>query len=148
VPAEARRFYDECGGAVIFKGTSNVVTLAQILKPEHLPRMEFLPHCPTLFQEYVAGVDYRVHVVGDDAFATRLVSDNEDYRRSALITGDNVVTEAATLPADAIARCIAFTRQLGLIVSGIDFKESPSGRLVALECNPYPQFTFYEHRSG
>ena len=27
-------------------------------------------------------------------------------------------------------------------------KENRDGRLVALELNPYPQFTFYESRSG
>jgi glutathione synthase/RimK-type ligase-like ATP-grasp enzyme len=148
IPAEAERFYEQCRGEVIFKGASNVLTLAQILTTEQWPRLAFLPHCPTLFQEYVAGVDYRVHVVGDEAFVTRLVSCDEDYRRSALVNRENIVAEAATLPATIVQRCIAFTKQLGLIVSGIDFKESERGRLVALECNPYPQFTFYEGRSG
>jgi glutathione synthase/RimK-type ligase-like ATP-grasp enzyme len=148
IPAEARRFYDTCDGRVIVKGTSNVLTLAQQLGPEQLTRMELLPHCPTLFQEYVAGVDYRVHVIGNDAFVTRLVSDDEDYRRATLVDGETVVAEAASLPAPIIEKCIAFTKQLGLIVSGMDFKENASGRIVALECNPYPQFTFYEQRSG
>ena len=124
------------------------MTLAQRLTPGNLDRMEFLPHCPTLFQEYVAGVDYRVHVIGERAFVTRLVSSDEDYRRSTLVAQEEIVAEPADLPADTVARCVAFTRGLGLIVSGMDFKESPVGRLVALECNPYPQFTFYEGRSG
>lgn len=148
MPDEARRFYEACRGLVIFKGTSNVLTLAQKLKPEQLPRLELLPNCPVLFQEYVPGVDYRVHVVGKDAFVTRLVSQDEDYRRSTLVAGSEIIAEPASLPADVIDRCVAFTEQLGLIVSGIDFKEDESGRLVALECNPYPQFTFYEGRSG
>jgi len=148
IPAEARRFYDACDGRVIFKGTSNVLTLAQQLKPEQLTRTELLPHCPTLFQEYVAGVDYRVHVVGEVTFVTRLVSEDEDYRRSTLVAGEAIIAEPASLPAPIVEKCIAFTKQLGLIVSGIDFKENDAGRIVALECNPYPQFTFYEQRSG
>jgi glutathione synthase/RimK-type ligase-like ATP-grasp enzyme len=148
VPEEARRFYDELAGQVIFKGVSNVATLAQVLTPERLERLKLLPHCPTLFQEYVAGVDYRVHVVGERAFVTRLRASNEDYRRSALAGATDLVVEPAALPAEVTARCIAFTRQLGLAISGIDFKESRDGRLVALELNPYPQFTFYEGRSG
>jgi len=148
VPAEARRFYEECERQVIFKGVSNMLTLAQVLRPEHFRRFEFLPHCPTLFQEYVAGVDYRVHILHDQTFVTRLVSKDEDYRRGALIDGESIVTESATLPAEILEKCVAFTKQLGLVVSGIDFKESPGGRLVALECNPFPQFTFYERRSG
>ena len=148
IPAEARRFWDECGGQVIYKGVSNVPTLAQLLTAERLERLDMLPACPTLFQEYVAGVDYRVHVVGEQAFVTRLVSADEDYRRAALVQGESISVEAATLPADVIQRCIAFTHSLGLVVGGIDFKETPAGRLVVLELNPYPQFTFYGRRSG
>jgi glutathione synthase/RimK-type ligase-like ATP-grasp enzyme len=148
IPQQARQFYEECKGEVIFKGVSNVMTLAQVLKPEHFARLDFLPHSPTVFQEYVAGVDYRVHLIGDSAFVTRLVAQNEDYRRSCIINGEDVVAEPAQLHTQIIAKCVSFTKQLGLIVSGIDFKESSDGRLVALECNPYPQFTFYESRSG
>jgi glutathione synthase/RimK-type ligase-like ATP-grasp enzyme len=148
IPDEARRFYEECAGQVIFKGASNVMTLAQVLKSKHFTRLDLLPNSPTLFQEYIAGVDYRVHVVGERVFATRLLATNEDYRRSSLIEDKEIVVEPATLPAQLVQKCIAFTKKLGLIVSGIDFKEDQNGRLVALELNPYPQFTFYEGRSG
>lgn len=148
IPDEARKFFEECEGSVIFKGVSNMITLAQVLEPEKFERIDLLPNCPTLFQEYIAGVDYRVHVIGDEVFVTRLIASNEDYRRSALIEDEEIIVEPADLPSRIIDRCICFTKQLGLIVSGIDFKESPNGRLVALELNPYPQFTFYEGRSG
>ncbi len=144
----ARRFYDANPGGVIVKGVSNVMTFARLLSPDLLPRLKFLPNSPTLFQEYVAGVDYRVHVIGESAFVTRLIARNEDYRKSALQNQDDIHAESAQLPAAVLARCISFTRQLGLVVGGLDFKETPSGRLVALELNPYPQFTFYEGRSG
>jgi RimK-like ATP-grasp domain len=148
IPDEARRFYDALSGRVIFKGISNVATFAQVLTADKLDRLDRLPDCPTLFQEYVAGVDYRVHVVGEEAFVTRLRSRDEDYRRGARAGDPDLIIEPAALDDDAVSRCIAITRQLGLVVSGIDFKESPEGRLVALEVNPYPQFTFYEGRSG
>jgi len=148
VPDEARSFCEELDGNVIFKGASNMMTLAQVMTPDHLPRLEMLPYCPTIFQEYVAGVDYRVHVVGDDAFVTRIITRDEDYRRSSLISREDIASEAADLPQEVIAKCVEFTKDLGLIASGIDFKETPAGRLVALECNPYPQFTFYEGLTG
>jgi glutathione synthase/RimK-type ligase-like ATP-grasp enzyme len=148
IPEEAQAFLEECKGQVIFKGVSNVPTLAQLLTAEKLPRLDFLPNSPTLFQEYVAGVDYRVHIVGDEAFVTRLVARNEDYRRSSLLNNESILVEAARLPSPLIAKCIGLTRRLGLVVSGIDFKEDSRGRIVALELNPYPQFTFYEGRSG
>lgn len=145
---EALRFYELNSRSVIFKGASNMMTLAKILKPKHFRRMSLLPNSPTLFQEYIAGVDYRVHVIADSVFVTRLVTKNEDYRRSAFIQNEEVIAEPARLPESTIQLCVDFTKQLGLVVSGIDFKQDSNGRLVALELNPFPQFTFYESRTG
>jgi glutathione synthase/RimK-type ligase-like ATP-grasp enzyme len=148
IPEEALQFYQDCKGKVIFKGVSNVMSYAQVWKEEHFKLVERLPNSPTQFQEFIQGVDYRVHIIGDDAFVTRLNGANEDYRRSALSDGDDILAEEALLPGGTIERCVAFTKSLGLIVSGIDFKEDAKGRLVILELNPFPQFTFYEGRSG
>jgi glutathione synthase/RimK-type ligase-like ATP-grasp enzyme len=149
IPEEARAFWDACDGQVIYKGVSNVTTLAQVLTAESLERLRLLPNSPTLFQEFIRGADYRVHVIGDESFVTRLAGPNVDYRRSLLVTkSQDVVIEPAELPASVIKRCIAITRALGLVASGIDFKQDDLGRLVVLELNPYPQFTFYEGRSG
>jgi glutathione synthase/RimK-type ligase-like ATP-grasp enzyme len=149
IPEEARAFWEACGKQAIYKGVSNVTTLAQVFTSESFERLQFLPTCPTLFQEFIRGADYRVHVIGDDAFVTRLAGPNVDYRRSLLMTkNEDVAVEAAKLPVLVTDRCITITRKLGLVASGIDFKQESSGRLVVLELNPYPQFTFYEGRSG
>jgi glutathione synthase/RimK-type ligase-like ATP-grasp enzyme len=148
VPEAARAFWEACNGEVIYKGVSNVTTLAQLLTAENLLRLDLLPCSPTLFQEYIAGDDYRVHVIGDEAFVTRLVAKNVDYRRTSLIDGEQIQVEAGELDPEVVGRCIAFTHSLGLVASGMDFKQQAGGRLVALELNPYPQFTFYDRRSG
>ncbi len=148
IPAAARAFWEECNHQVVFKGVSNVTTLAQLLTPETVLLLNKLPCSPTLFQEYVAGDDYRVHVIGDEAFVTRVVAENVDYRRASLIQSEQIQVEAGNLPPEIVDRCIAFTHSLGLAASGMDFKQQASGRLVALELNPYPQFTFYDRRSG
>jgi glutathione synthase/RimK-type ligase-like ATP-grasp enzyme len=148
VPEAARAFWEECKGDVIYKGVSNMTTLAQLLTADKLSRLDLLPCSPTLFQEYVAGDDYRVHVIGDEAFVTRVVAENVDYRRTSLIENEPILVEAAELDREIVDRCIAFTHSQGLIASGMDFKQHASGRLVALELNPYPQFTFYDRRSG
>lgn len=147
-PEAARRFLEECGGEVIYKGVSNVTTLAQLLRAGNLARLEFLPNSPTLFQEYVAGDDYRVHVIGGDAFVTRIVAEDVDYRRTSLLENQAIEVEAGELDPAVVGRCVVFTRCLGLAASGMDFKLQAGGRLVALELNPYPQFTFYDRRSG
>jgi glutathione synthase/RimK-type ligase-like ATP-grasp enzyme len=147
-PARAKKFYKHCHGRVIYKGVSNVMTLAQRLSVQSLDRLSLLPHSPTLFQEYIEGDDFRVHVIGKRTFVTQLRARNEDYRRSALVNDEEIDVRPARLPQAVLTRCVAVTRQLGLIVGGIDFKQSRRGRLVVLELNPYPQFTFYEGRSG
>ena len=148
LPEEVCRFYEVCNGQVIFKGVSNMMTFAQVLTPDKFSRLNLLPDCPTLFQEYICGVDFRIHVIGERTFVTRLTAPNEDYRRSALIDNEQIEVSADILPDSIIKKCISITEQLGLIVSGIDFKLDVSGNLVALELNPYPQFTFYGERSG
>jgi glutathione synthase/RimK-type ligase-like ATP-grasp enzyme len=147
-PCAARRFAALYPDGVIFKGVSSMMTFAQILQPHHEERIDLLPSSPTLFQEYVAGVDYRVHILDDDVFVTRLQSQREDYRRSVVGQDPPVLVEPAELPPAVIERCVAFARSQGLVLSGMDFKEAPDGRLVALELNPFPQFTFYERRGG
>jgi glutathione synthase/RimK-type ligase-like ATP-grasp enzyme len=148
IPAAARAFWEECNREVVFKGVSNVTTLAQLLTSETLPLLDRLPCSPTLFQEYISGDDYRVHVIGDEVFVTRIVAENVDYRRASIVQSEQIRVEPGTLPSEIIHRCIAFTHSLGLAASGMDFKHQPGGRFVALELNPYPQFTFYDRRSG
>jgi glutathione synthase/RimK-type ligase-like ATP-grasp enzyme len=147
-PAAAEAFDAEHPRGVIFKAVSNMPTFAQRLTPDRRARLGKLPIAPTLFQEEVRGADYRVHVVGERTFVTRLESSDVDYRRALVTDEVSVEVSPGHLPADVLNRCTAITRQLGLIMSGIDFKKPAGHEPVALELNPYPQFTFYERRSG
>ena len=83
ITEEAHRFIQQGSGQVIFKGVSNVPTLARVMTQDDFSRLDLLPDCPTLFQEYIDGLDYRVHVIGEAVFVTSLKSKDEDYRRSA-----------------------------------------------------------------
>ncbi len=147
-PEAAAAFRPNCGSReIIFKGASNMMTLVQILTDARRARLVHLPNSPTVFQERIPGEDLRVHVIGESWIATRLVSEDPDYRRAAF-NDERVRGEAAVLPDGLGELCVAATRGMGLVASGIDFRIEPSGRHVVLELNPFPQFTFYERLSG
>ena len=56
---------------IIYKSISGVRSIVSRLTPKHRERFASLSNCPTQFQEWIEGVDIRVHVVGDDVFASR-----------------------------------------------------------------------------
>jgi glutathione synthase/RimK-type ligase-like ATP-grasp enzyme len=147
-PEAARRFVDAMPGAAIYKGASNMMTLARVLTPERRERLAHLPNAPTVFQEFVPGADLRVHVIGDRCITTRLETADEDYRRAAFRETEEVRAAPFELPVALAELCVGITRALGLRVSGIDFKLTEAGRAVVLELNPFPQFTFYQRYSG
>jgi glutathione synthase/RimK-type ligase-like ATP-grasp enzyme len=147
VPDEARAFHDACGGRVIYKSLSGTRSVVGRLDAAGLARLELVRNCPTQFQEHVAGVDVRVHTVGDEVFATEIVSDATDYRYPG-DAGERPDVRPVELPGDVAARCVALGRQLGLEVAGIDLRRTPDGRYVCFEVNPSPGFLFYERAAG
>ncbi|HEY6084158.1 MAG TPA: hypothetical protein VIU63_02115, partial [Nitrospira sp.] len=81
IPEEARAFYDECEGRVIYKSVSSDRSIVRPLTPEDFPRLEQIRHCPVQLQEMIPGVDLRIHTVGKNRlFATEIRSEAADYR--------------------------------------------------------------------
>ncbi len=118
----AEAFWAEHGD-VVYKSTSAVRSIAARLTPAHRARLDRLGTCPTQFQGYVPGVDYRVHVVGDDVFTVQVRSQAVDYHYAAR-EGVPRVMAAATLPDALAVRCVDLTQHLGLAVSGIDLRQT------------------------
>jgi hypothetical protein len=145
-PQAVLRFWTD-HGAVIYKSISGARSVVSRVTAAHVPRLEHVVWCPTQFQQYVPGLDVRVHVVGDDVFACEVLSDADDYRYPGG-TGGSVEIRASRLPGDIAARCIAVTRALGMHLSGIDLRLAPDGRWFAFEVNPSPGFTYYEDHTG
>ena len=146
-PEAARTFYEACGRRVIFKSLSSVRSIVRPLDKESLARLDLLPNCPTQFQEHVEGVDVRVHVVGEEVYPTRIVSEATDYRYAGR-QGAEIAMEATEIPDDIAAACIGMCRALGLTVAGIDLLRAPDGRFYCFEANPSPGFIFYERATG
>ncbi len=147
-PATARDFYDACDGRVIYKSLSSIRSIVHRLKTEDFgERIERLGNCPTQFQEYVEGVDMRVHVVGDEIFPTEVLSNADDYRY-ARRQGADLELQPTDIPEHVAHACRAMTRSLGLVLSGIDLRRTADGRFYCFEVNPSPGFIFYEANTG
>jgi hypothetical protein len=146
-PDEARRFYDECNGEVIYKSLSGVRSIVRRVGAEHLERLPLLQHGPAQFQKFIPGENVRVHTVGDEVFPTIVHSEAVDYRYGRR-EGHTVEMEPATLPKAVSDACLRLAGRLDLLFTGIDLKLTPSGEYYCFEVNPSPGFIFYEQHSG
>jgi hypothetical protein len=144
--AEAREFWRR-HGRVVYKSASGVRSIVQELDERAAARLGRLKALPVQFQEYVPGIDVRVHVVGTRTFAADIVGSGTDYRYSALHGGEATLT-ATELAPDLVARCVALSRQMDLPFSGIDLRRRPDGVYVCFEVNPMPAYTYFQAHTG
>jgi glutathione synthase/RimK-type ligase-like ATP-grasp enzyme len=143
---EVLRFRERFG-RVVYKSVSGVRSIVSEVRDEHLERLTDVASGPTQFQEYVPGEDVRVHVVGDELFATAVRCAADDYRYASR-TGQSLSLAATDLPPDVAQRCRAASTAFGLPLTGIDLRHTPDGRWVCFEANPSPGFTFYQEATG
>jgi glutathione synthase/RimK-type ligase-like ATP-grasp enzyme len=143
-PSVAREFWER-HGAVIYKSVSSARSIVSRLRPEHVERLGDVSHCPTQFQQYIHGKDHRVHVVGEEIFASEVLSEADDYRRPG---GCMVEVRASRLPWDIEERCRMLAAAAQLSVAGIDLRKTPEGDWYCFEINPSPAFTYYETSTG
>lgn len=134
-------------GTVIYKSISGVRSIVTRLSTAHRVRLRHLAACPTQFQAHVPGADIRVHVVGGEIYACRIVSEADDYRYAAR-QGHDVEITPFELPPEWTERCLALARSMDLAVAGIDLRLTPEGRWYCFEVNPSPAFTYYEAATG
>jgi hypothetical protein len=143
-PDAAKAFWQR-HGSVVYKSVSAVRSRVSRLNSEHLERLADVASCPTQFQRYIAGTDYRVHIVGNEVFACEVRSDVDDYR----YPGSHTVTiTACEIPAEVKQRCRRMAAAMQLVVAGIDLRRSPDGTWYCFEVNPSPGFTYYENTTG
>jgi len=145
-PDDAREFIAH-HGQVIYKSVSYVRSMASRVASSDLEALDDVANCPTQFQAYVPGNDWRVHVVGDDLFACEIVCAADDYR-CAELQGIALEIRTAVLPAAVAARCHALARALELPLAGIDLRRTDDDAWYCFEVNPCPAFTYYEHATG
>jgi glutathione synthase/RimK-type ligase-like ATP-grasp enzyme len=130
-------------GQVIYKSVSGVRSIVGRLTLAHLERVDDLANCPTQFQQYVDGMDVRVHVIGDEVFGCEIESASDDYRYAK--PGDSPVRlRAYTVPPQLAGMCRSLAASLDLAVAGIDLRLRSDGRWCCFEVNSAPAFTFFE----
>jgi hypothetical protein len=142
--AEAALRFWKRHGKVIYKSLSGIRSVIACLSPAHRKRLADLRWCPTQFQQYVPGTEYRVHVIGSRVFAGEIVSEAIDYRyaeNEGLSAGIRIVK----LPAQIANRCRLLASEMNLVAAGIDLRRTPDGRWNCLEVNTSPGFTYFEY---
>jgi hypothetical protein len=146
-PEEVRAFRSR-HGRIVYKSISAVRSIVHCLEDEDLDRLEAICWCPVQFQEHVDGTDLRVHVVGQEVFATAIRSDYSDYRYAGRDAGTPAELTAAEIDDDLAQRCIRLAHGLDLPFAGIDLRVTPEGRQVCFEVNPSPAYSYYEGHTG
>ena len=140
------RFRDRYG-ELVYKSIGSTRSIVSRLHDSHRPRMQHLRWCPTQFQRYIPGVDFRVHVLGNDVYAARIDCEADDYRY-AQTRGQPLDVQAVELPPEVAAQCCQLSATMGLEFAGIDLRRSPDHHWYCFEVNPSPGFSFYQERTG
>jgi glutathione synthase/RimK-type ligase-like ATP-grasp enzyme len=143
-PTEAHAFLNR-HRRIVYKSLSGIrsVVAAIGLGDVSSERLDQLGHGPVQLQQWIGGTDVRVHVVGERWFATTIASDATDYRYAST-SGRSPELTACELPEVLGQRLVAVTSAMGLLVSGVDLRRTPSGEWFCFEVNPSPGFTYYE----
>lgn len=145
--AELVQEFRERHGELVYKSISGVRSIVRLLDGEAIARLPLIRYCPVQFQRYITGTNVRVHTVADEVFATRIETDQVDYRYAR---GDGGRAELSPwqLPADLAERCLRLAGRLGLDLAGIDLMVADDGEVYCFEVNPCPAFSYFESNTG
>ncbi|BAB75002.1 ATP-grasp domain-containing protein [Anabaena sp. FACHB-709] len=145
-PNAVQAFWQQHGN-IIYKSISGIRSKVSRLNPEHLERLANVSWCPTQFQQYIPGKDYRVHVVGTEVFASEVISSADDYRYVAQ-DEESTAIRACEIPQEVEAKCQILAQAINLPLCGIDLRQTPDGAWYCFEVNPSPGFTYYEYATS
>lgn len=140
---EARAFW-KLHGEVVYKSVSGTRSRVSRLRKEHGDRFSDLSSCPTQFQQYIPGSDYRVHVVDDKVFVCEVRCGSDDYRYAEQAPE----IRACSLTPDLEERCKSLVASMNLSVAGVDLRRTSEDEWFCFEVNPSPAFTYYQQITG
>lgn len=146
-PQEARVFYEEHQGRVIYKtftGTMWRMMDTRPLTEADMADLWRVEYSPLIFQEFLPlGREYRVSVVQERCFAGEIVIEHPGAQYDWRLD-DNHGVKGVTLPAEVENKLLELRRCLELSSGAIDLRETPDGTLYFLEINPTGQFLFLD----
>lgn len=142
-PGTARAFLRE-HGRLIYKSVSGIRSIVATLEAGDEARLEDVSTGPVQLQEYVEGLDVRVHIVGTQWFACSVRSAAADYRHA----GSAAELSEFELPEPIGRQLVGLAHDMNLLVAGADLRLTPDGFWVCFEVNPSPGFTWYEEATG
>lgn len=134
-------------GRIVFKSASGIRSIVTEYTDQDEIRLWRLRTLPAQFQALIEGTDVRVHVVGEQVFATAAKTCALDYRYGGR-SGSPARLTPTRLPEAVAARCVATAAALDLPLCGIDLRRRPDGSYVAFEANPSPAYSWYEESTG
>jgi RimK-like ATP-grasp domain len=144
-PDKARAFRDSQTG-VIYKSVSAVRSIVAQLQPGDDARLQGVVWCPTQFQQRISGSEVRIHVIGEEVFASEIVTAADDYRY-AFLSGASLEIRPMDPPDAWADRCRGLAAAMGFSIAGIDLR-CENGIWYCFEVNPSPGFTYYQERTG
>jgi hypothetical protein len=139
---EILSFFDQCPRGVVHKNMTGIGYPKAFQAKEHFIEqypVEDWSGLPGFFQEWVKGIDTRIHVVGEDCFVSTVHSEAWTF-----VQDPQCQIKPGTLPDEVLQSCLDVRRACGYQLSGIDLRQTPEGEFVFLEANPSPQFGRYE----
>jgi glutathione synthase/RimK-type ligase-like ATP-grasp enzyme len=128
---------------VICKAISGERTIVRTISEEDLTRIEGGCIVPIQLQEYIAGTDIRVHVVGDRTYPCAVFHEGIDYRDPDAPKRPRL-KKLDSLPSLIGECCVSLCRKLNLPLAGIDLRVTPTGDIYCFEVNPNPGYSYYE----
>ncbi|HEY6126328.1 MAG TPA: hypothetical protein VIV63_16870 [Steroidobacteraceae bacterium] len=146
VPDAVRAFHAD-HRRIVYKSISAARSIVREWTPEAGPDIAAVAHLPTQFQAFIPGQNVRVHVIGEQVFATAIDSDAVDYRYAGRDDAE-VHMQPLQLPTFVAEACSRVTSDLGLTLSGIDLKRTQTDEWYCFEVNPSPAYSFFEELGG
>lgn len=151
-PAAAAAFVDGIGvGRVVckaFLASAHAWRATRLVDAGDRERLDAVRFAPVIFQEYVAGADLRVTVVGAEMFAVEIDASRTRYPVDMRLVIGEADVRAVVLPRRVRERLAALMERLGLRYGAVDLRRDAAGGHHFLEVNPAGQWLFAEDRSG